>query len=689
MASQEVMRTVLLPTPLASIKKVLSILKSSLSPTQIAVAVSLGVFAGLPPMGLHIILPMTLALLVRCSFRAFLISMGAFKLLSLALAPASYAIGAWLLDSNRGLDAFWRRLFHLPVLAPMGYSRYLLFGSVVGSMVLSIPVFFLVRWLVRRYRTSFATWVAGWRVSRRLKDVRGVRTIRRLFAGGEAKYDTGAGPKGCFRVVRKEMLIGLPIAYALAYLLAAVAVPFFAGTLATTTASWAVGADVSVTDSSFNLLTGGLVLSDLTVQDPKALDENLIVVPEISVDAGLLALISKRVVFNRVTISDATLHVVREADGTLNVDNASAGWDADGYLSWAAEHADQVDWMGLLRRLAEALRTWEPTPPPAEGGAYAGGRSFPALRPPFEVQRLEIGRLLITLDSERPDDGGPLPPITLLEVEVSNLAFPATLRTEPIRLSLHGQWGDDPASGFLLAATFGDSEDGPVCVYEFALRRLDLPRWGAFYATTLPVRIEEGAASIAAEFRQQGGVSTGTLSFLLEDLHLARTDESLFGLPADTSARVIDGINRYAREAPIVFGTTIEGSSEAPRLAWEAPLLEIARQGLMLTGRRELEGTIESLGIRIDELGGGEQAVLDPAFSSARVEAEAIVRSSLQSSLEGWLRDLADDLGEDVSAETPSDAESEQGETTGISDLLEHLLDPLSAGDEGNGQENP
>ena len=140
----------MLPTPIRWTKKLLVILKSNLSPNQIAFAVSLGIFAGLPPMGLHIILPATLALLVRCSFRAFLLSMGLFKLLSLAMAPAAFSVGKWILDSSRGLDALWRWLFQLPVLAPMGYARYLLFGSLILALFLAVPVFFLVRWLVIR-----------------------------------------------------------------------------------------------------------------------------------------------------------------------------------------------------------------------------------------------------------------------------------------------------------------------------------------------------------------------------------------------------------------------------------------------------------------------------------------------------------------------------------------------------------
>ena len=98
----------MLPTPIAWMKKVLRILKSNLSPNQIAFGFALGIFAELPPMGLHVIVPCTLVLLVRCSFRSFLISMGLLELISLGLTPGAYAIGRWCLDSSRGLDALWR-----------------------------------------------------------------------------------------------------------------------------------------------------------------------------------------------------------------------------------------------------------------------------------------------------------------------------------------------------------------------------------------------------------------------------------------------------------------------------------------------------------------------------------------------------------------------------------------------------
>ncbi len=655
----------MLPTPLAWTKKILKILKSNLSPNQIAFGFAMGIFAGLPPMGLHVILPCTLALLVRCSFRSFLISMGLFKLLSLAVAPGAFAIGKWCLDASRGLDAFWRWIFHLPVLAPMGYGRYLLFGSLVVTLAIAIPVFLIVRLLVKRYRASFVRWVADWRISSLLRGRRGVGLVRRFLAGGEAKYETKALPRGPFRYVRREMLIGLPIVYAVCYLLAALIVPFLAGTIATSTASWVVGSEVATQDSSFNLFTGGLVLENLVVQDPNAPEENLVEIPRLTLDAGMVPLLAKRVVFNNIVIADASVHVKREADGTLNIDNAASGWNVAGYLDWAAEHARRVDWLGLLRRFIDYLGDVRPLPPRGDPYAlYRGGRSFARSSPSFSIERIEIGRVLISLKDElEPEGGGPLPPITLFEVELSNLAFPANLRSGPVFVRLHGQWGDDPESGFEVSARFESSGS----TYEFSVTRLDLPRLASFYATTLPVTIESGKASLTGQLRLEGETASGDVSFLLEALRL-RGDRSLFGLPAETSEEAVSGINRYAEELPIVFGSKIGGSAEAPTLEWEAPLLEVAREGLLMIGRRELESTIEQLGLRIEGLGGLEDVPISPDYE----ELQAATNSAASRIIE----EATGELFEDFLAPT-EDTDSARSSDVDPNDLLPGLLEKL------------
>jgi len=665
----------MLPTPVSWIKKTLAILKSNLSPNQIAFAFALGVFAGLPPMGIHVIIPCTLALFFRCSFRSFLISMGLFKLISLAVAPGSYALGQCLLDPARGLDAVWRRLFHLPVFAPMGYDRYLLFGSLGIAFAIAVPVFFLIRILVRRYRGTLAPWIARWRVSRKLKGKPGTKFARRLLAGGEAKYEAKPVPRGVFRIVRRGMFIGVPIVYAVAYLLAAVIVPVFAGPVATSTASWIVGSEVAISDSSFSLFTGTLTLADLEIQDPNTPSENLIEIPEIMLDAGLIHLVEDRVIFDRVRIADASLHVVREEDGTLNLDNATSGWNATEYANWAIQHADDVDWLGLLRRFIDALSDLEPLPSRDDPyAAYGGGRSFEAFKAPFAIERMEIGRLSVSLRDDHAVSTGLLPPVTLLEIELTNFALPADLRTGPVSLRLHGQLGDDPDSGFTLSATFSLADQTTTNEYNLELTRIDLARWAAFYETTLPVTVRSGLATATLSVTltrntavDDPGTAAGTVSLLIEDLRLAAdADRPLFGLPDATSDSVIEGINRYAAEVPIVIGFPIGGTQQQPTFEWEAPLLEIAQQGLLMIGKREAERIAEELGLEIDALGGLPTAMLDSDYEAIQQAAQNTAADVLSDALS--------------SAGLPGEVTETQTDSSTAEDFVQSLIDQLFPG---------
>jgi len=620
--------------PWSEIKKVFKILKSSLSPNQIAFSFTLGVFAGLPPIGLHVIIPITLAMLMRGSFRAFLLSMGLFKLISVAVAPGSYAIGRFFLDSRRGLDSMWRALFHLPVAAPMGYGRYLLLGGLVLSLVIAIPVFLLMRFLVIKYRRSFTTWVAGWNMSGKLRNKKWTSFLRWLFVGGEAKYASTKVPWGPFRYIRREMLIILPMIYVACYLLAAVVVPFFAGRIATSAASYVVGGEVAVENSSFSLFTGRLGLEGFSVQDPNKPGENVLEVPSLTLDAGILPLLEKRVVFNAIEIGDAYLHVVREVDGTLNVDDFTSGWNADGYVEWARGHAGDVDWLSLLRRFIDYLGQPRPRKPRTDLSRYAGGRSFPGYVPSFAVERLDIGRVHLSLEDVRSPDEI-LPRLTLTGVEIENLALPARLAREPVVITLNGQvedgtQGDDSHATFTLTAKLDDRGEVPVHSYTLDVRDVDLAQMSWLYNTMLPIEILSGRATLSTSVTITGDETTGEVSLVLSGLVISQLPgEELFGLSPELAQSTIEGINRYAQDLPIVIGAAVDGSADAPQVHWEEPLLKIAREGLLLEGRRELQGAIDQLGSQIDILGPGSEVKLPPGYEELQRQAEDYVQQHL------------------------------------------------------------
>ena len=430
------------------------------------------------------------------------------------------------------------------------------------------------------------------------------------------------------------MLFLLPALYGICYLLAALIVPFFAGRIATSAASYLIGGQVAVEESSFSLFTGELTLSGLSVQDPGRPEENVLVIPTLTLDAGMLALLEKRVVFNRLRIDEVRLHVVREEDGTLNVDGFTQGWDVEGYLAWAAEYADKVDWLTLLRKFAEHLLT---------PGPGSGGRSFPPYEPTFAIEELEVGRVHLTLEDRF--QGGELPRLTALELEIENLALPARLNARPVVVRLRGELSEG-AGAFSLSATFREGDQPPAHTYSLEAAELDLPSLRALYASSLPVEVQSGKATLSAEVTVTGEEVEGQVSLVLTELVLVLEEgRTLFGLSPELSQAAVEGLNRYSAELPIVIGFAVEGPADSPVLGWERPLLEVARQGLMMAGRRELSGAIEELGRRLELLGPGEEVQLPEGYAQlkAQVQEEAarlIQGAAAPPELTGALQDL-------------------------------------------------
>jgi len=454
------------------------------------------------------------------------------------------------------------------------------------------------------------------------------------IVGGEAKYESVTARRGIFHYLRREGLIVIPLIYVTCYLIAAVVVPFFSGRIVTSAASYVVGGEVAVKKSSFSLFTGKLALEGFSVQDANRPEENVLEIPSLALDAGMLPLLEKRVVFSAVEIGDVYMHVIREADGTLNIDDFTSGWNADGYLEWAKEHAGDVDWLSLLRRFIDHLGQPRPRKPRVDLSRYAGGRSFPGFSPSFAVERLEIGHVHLSLADERSPDET-FPPLTLTDVEIDNLALPVKLARKPVLIRLKGLVGVEAGNGnrqaaFTLSANLDDRGTVPIHTYQLEVRDMDLTQLSWLYDTTLSVQIMSGRVTLNASVTITGDDVSGEVSLAVDDLIIAqRPGRDLFGLSPQLTQSAIEGINRYARDLPIVIGAAIDGSVDAPQVHWQEPLLKIARDGLLLEGRRELQGVIDELGSQIDILGPGSDVNLSPGYQELQQQAEKRVQQLL------------------------------------------------------------
>jgi len=139
-------------TPLA---KVLKLLNSEQSPSQLAAALSIAMIMGLTPLvTLHNLLLLAVALLFRVNLSLLILSYPFFALIGLMLNTPFALIGEWLLqiDSLQGFyNAFYNTLL----------GRWSLFyysavtGSLVCSVILAMLGYPLFKLMIVKYRAHW------------------------------------------------------------------------------------------------------------------------------------------------------------------------------------------------------------------------------------------------------------------------------------------------------------------------------------------------------------------------------------------------------------------------------------------------------------------------------------------------------------------------------------------------------
>ncbi len=144
---------------LYTLAKVLNVLNSEADPSQISLAFALSMIAGLTPlMSLHNLVVIFLVLVLRVNLSAFLLGLAIFSGLAYLFDPLFHAAGLSLL-SAQSLEGLWTSMYNMPVFRIARFNNTIVMGSFVVSLVLFLPVFFLARAGIVRYRERFLAWM--------------------------------------------------------------------------------------------------------------------------------------------------------------------------------------------------------------------------------------------------------------------------------------------------------------------------------------------------------------------------------------------------------------------------------------------------------------------------------------------------------------------------------------------------
>lgn len=149
--------------------RILNVLNSETDPSQISLALSLSMIAGLTPfMSLHNLVVLFLVLFLRVNLTAFLLGLGIFSALAYLFDPFFHAAGLFLLSSAT-LEGLWTSMYNMPVFRIERFNNTIVMGSLVVSLVLFLPVYFLSRAGIVRYRERFVAWMNKTRLAQVIK----------------------------------------------------------------------------------------------------------------------------------------------------------------------------------------------------------------------------------------------------------------------------------------------------------------------------------------------------------------------------------------------------------------------------------------------------------------------------------------------------------------------------------------
>ena len=149
--------------------KLLKQLSAETDPAQIALAVSFAMIFGFTPLwSLHNLLVLLLVSILRVNWSAFLGAWGLFSILAFALDPLFDIVGYQVLTMESMQDT-WTAMYNNNLWYLENFNNTIVMGSLLVSLVCFIPVFFLSKWLIIRYRKNMVEYVKRSRLVKIIK----------------------------------------------------------------------------------------------------------------------------------------------------------------------------------------------------------------------------------------------------------------------------------------------------------------------------------------------------------------------------------------------------------------------------------------------------------------------------------------------------------------------------------------
>lgn len=139
----------------------LQLLNSDTGTNQLAAGLALGMVLGFSPfLSLQTFIVIFLCFFFRIQLGAAFLSAFFFKFIAFILDPIADALGRAVLESE-SLRPTFVTLYNMPIVPLTRFNNSIIMGSGLIGFVLAIPMFFVFKALIIKYRFALETYIKG------------------------------------------------------------------------------------------------------------------------------------------------------------------------------------------------------------------------------------------------------------------------------------------------------------------------------------------------------------------------------------------------------------------------------------------------------------------------------------------------------------------------------------------------
>jgi uncharacterized protein (TIGR03546 family) len=509
------------------------------------------------------------------------------KLFSLILMPISFSIGQLLLDGPT--EGLFKTLVNAPIIAFFGLDYYAVTGGQFIALIFGIAIGFIFVRLLSTFRRKMAEKEKDSNKVHHWTKHRWLKIAVFLFVGGNK------GKKTYEELLAKRVgnpvrLFGLALVVVSVCFLGITAM-FFQGPIVTSALrsglQEANGATVDLGSADLDLSAGRLILSNLALADPNALQTDLFRASEVEADISTVNILRKRMVLDQVTIRNGSNGKSRKIPGQLTrplpkdrkTDSASGEDSIDDLLEnakvWKERLSQLRHWLETLSQSDKEVESEDSSGPSYQdqleerirllGYAKVRAKHLIANTPTALIKRLTAAGVTTThLEGE------------ILTIEGRNLSTHPNLNSEAPEISIH-------SDSWILAASlrFGFSPQQPDNHIKMVYKNLSVD-------------------SLAQQLKKKEGsfpVNGGTVDISI-DGRISSTDSNLpLTLTLHNTALSLGG--RATKIRALSIPVTIHGPIDNPSIKIDSSQL---KNVFLSAGKSELTNRLaKELGEKLGE----------------------------------------------------------------------------------------